>query len=238
MLRGFNTTLSAIVICTANAFPAPAIAASLDAAPTRSYLKDATQLLQTAANNLHASELAAGHIVAEIRDQCPNELADAPTREQVPLETEVLGAIYAAFDRPDHQAQRTYVALLHRLRWSNSVVTRLVREETRNEAATLALAVPDVCADARAWANSQFRILPASTLVFDRKFETILHAQEPQATIHRLLKPLMDNADRCLLRRVNRLQGHLTEALAEVWFPKASEARHAIGLAPPPTRSQ
>ena len=115
---------------------------------------------------------------------------------------------------------------------------QLVREETRNEAATLALAVPDVCADARAWANSEFHTLPASTVVFDAKFETILHAQEPQATIHRLLKPLMDNEDRSLLRRINHLQGHLTEALAEVWFPKASEARRAIGLTPPPIQTQ
>lgn len=203
-----------------------------------SYLQGAAHLLQSAADNLHASELAAGQIVAEIEDQCPNMLADAPVRDQGPLETEMLGAVFAAFDRPDHQAQRTYVGLLHRLRWNSHAVSRLVDQEARNEAATLTLAVPDVCADARAWANSHFHTVPASTKDFDHHFGPLLHAQEPQTTIHHLLRPMMDNAGRHLLRRINRLQARLTETLAEVWLPRAAEARRAIGLLPPSTDMQ
>jgi hypothetical protein len=238
VLYGCLIKLSAIIACTVLAIPGRAAAESLDTESTSSYLHDAARLFQSAADNLNASKLAADHVVAEIQDQCPNVLTDAPIRDQGPLETEVLGAVYAAFDEPDHQAQRKYVDLLRRLRWSNHVVARLIDQEARNEAATLMLAVPDVCADARAWANSRFLIIPTPTKNFDRHFEPLLHAQEPQATIHRLLRPLMDKADRRLLRRIDRLQGRLTESLAEGWLPKAGEARRVIGLAPPPLHMQ
>lgn len=203
-----------------------------DHAATAAYIRAARRLLSSAASHLAASESAASRAAEQIRQHCPGRLAAAPAHHGA-LETELLGAVYAAAVAPDAAAERAYAHSLKRLSWSNARLTRLVATEAAQERARASLTVPAVCADARAWRASGFGAVPATTERFDRSFDAIAHAVEPQAAIRHDLRRYESTSERAELHRLATVEAHINEVLLGQWLTAASQARAWIGLTAP-----
>ncbi len=75
------------------------------------------------------------------------------------------------------------------------------------------LAAPNICEDVKAWAATGYRILPASTVAFDKGFYA--YGIEAEEVSLRLLRPYESATEASLLRQTKRLEEPLAEFEAE-----------------------
>jgi hypothetical protein len=177
------TACSAVVAAVCAAAPPAALAKAGDAAATRAYVRANYALVRVARANLRAGEAGLKGLVRQITGECP------------------LAAAMVAFAHA--------VGGLH---WSNRRLTRIVRTYATQLEGLARLALPNVCADVKAWAASGYRTLPASTVQFDRVYNADdIEAEEVPL---RLLTPFESARDASLVRRTKRLEAPLAEAEA------------------------
>lgn len=191
--------------------PAPAGAASRDLASTHAYLAASYTLLHSAVSTWPAVEASIHKLDLRLHAECPNAGAGSPQNaEEQKLSYEAVGALWATGYHTDAAFVRAYVRTLSGLTWSNPQITRHARRLARGLREMVALRVPPICADVRAWRAAAFGAMPSDVEPYDRHVEAIdIHEIPPN-----LLAPYVQPADRGLRKRVE----HLATRFAELEF--------------------
>jgi hypothetical protein len=196
MLRSLATALAVLAVGTV---PAAASTTPQDAASTHAYLVASYAALHAVVNEWPTVETDIHRLDMGLQAECPDVGAGSPqSAEEQKLSDEVIGALWATSYRADAAIVRRFLHAVDPLKWSNPQVTRDARAYARNLHAMTVLAVPDLCADARAWIASGYTTVPADTEQFDRHVEAIEIKELPR----KLLAPYLASADQALMARV------------------------------------
>jgi hypothetical protein len=197
--------------------PAPAFAASDDAAATRAYIHADYALVHTAKVNLKTSEAALQKLRRRIAAECPRAAKGSPQdKDSEQLSNELVGAMTVAAIRPDKRAVAAFVGTVARLHWSNGALTRKVRTYARRLHTLSLLPAPDVCADVKAWAAGHYKTLPATTVAFDARYYRVEVAVGEVPA--KLLAPSEQTGERATLARAQKIEDQLSEAEANAVY--------------------
>jgi hypothetical protein len=183
-----------------------------DVRATRAYLQAQLALYGAASANTRPGATAAEELAARLGRECPSVAANAPHASAAyhELIAETSFAVGLAYVAPIQQALRGVIGTLSSLRWSNRKLTARVRVQAV-EYALLALPVPDVCGDWRAWATSGYKATPPGTKRFLTEVATVIGSSEEVAgelerNIERRLRPYEGARERMLRREVDHLR--------------------------------
>jgi hypothetical protein len=204
-----------VAICVALlAAPALALAGPGDVTATQKYIQANYALVQTGNAKLKAVEAAFQNLKGRLGGECANVAAQAPQDEDsTQLSNEVIGAVVLTAYDTDLPAGARFVHAVEGLHWSSRKLTSLLQSYAAKLKVLNTLAVPNVCADVRAWAASGYQTLPASTVKFDRQFmpNWVAIGELPSG----LLAPFEGPGQRAVLRRTTQIESKLTEFEAE-----------------------
>jgi hypothetical protein len=221
--------LLAALLC---AGPASAATDPSDAAATHAYLTAQYKLARTLAHEAAAARDAESAAAAQIARECRGVLSGIPQSSANPLLDELTsrakgeGArlskqeqtideeLAAALARPGdslyRQADEAYAAEVRQLSWSNPAIASELQAQTTVRLEDASIPAPPFCADARAWAQSGYRILSAAS----RELEASLEARRrselgEESSVGTLLKPYENASDRALIRKASALERKL-----------------------------
>ncbi len=188
--------------------PASAATSSQDVASTHAYLEANYAVLHSVVSGWPADEAKIRALDQQIRGECPSAGAGSPQNEEAQkLSTEVVGALWATVYDANAKAIQRFAKAVGSLRWSNPAIARGVRHYTQGLREMIALQVPNLCQDVRAWSAGGFKGAPASTERFDRHVE-VIEVKEPS---QRLFAPYEQTSDRSLAARAAHLATHYGE---------------------------
>jgi hypothetical protein len=198
--------------------PAQALAASSDVSTTAAYVRANYALVSSAHAKIHRAEAILQSLLAQVRRECPRAAAGSPQNtDSEALTFELVGEMRLAATRPNAGAVANYARVVARLHWSNGKLTAAVRAYAAQLRKQSTLAVPNVCAEVRAWTASGFQTLPDATGRFNRAMgEYVAMGMLPK----RLIAPYVTHAQRGLLQRTQRLEEDISEveaAAVETW---------------------
>jgi hypothetical protein len=199
-----------------------------DALATRTYLRANYALVRAARANLAAGEAALRGLVRQITGECPRAAARSPqNHDSEQLSDEIVGTMTLLVYHPDAGAMTAFAHAVRGLRWSNHALTRAVRTYAAQLRGLTTLALPNVCADVRAWAAGGYGALPASTVQFDQSYE----ADDIEAEqVHlRLFAAYESRHEASLVRRTRRLEAPLAQAEANA-VEEYTQILDALGL--------
>jgi len=209
--RGTIAAAAAAVLLAAG--PSAARAGQPTGVATAAYLNADYTLVRALNARLGAYEAAPRHVLAGIRADCPLAAAHSPQDPQsTELSNEVIGAMVLTADRLGTGPIDAFVRAVSPLRWPGSPIGRAVSGYVRKLSAMIRLAPPPVCTDVRAWAQTGFTTLPASTVSFNERFvpNWVAVGEQPAALVARETGP-----ERTLTSRINVLEEDLAEAEAK-----------------------
>lgn len=182
--------------------PASASASGLDVASTHAYLVAGYAALHATVTTWPAVEAGIRRLDRRFAGECGKAGEGAPQNEEAQRMTyEVAGALWASGYHTDASIVRRFVHAVKSLRWSDQRITRSARRFVKGLQEMVALRVPDLCGDVRAWKATGFASIPQSTLSYDRHVEAIEVKEIPP----RLLRPFVASADKGLAARDERL---------------------------------
>lgn len=214
----------------AAAAPAAGSARSADAAATEVYVAANYALARTVVADLPSGRAALSSLVHQIAGRCPSAAAGSPEdRDSEQLSDEVIGALSVAVFRLDAPAIDRFTRAVAPLRWSDRRLTRMVRTYAAKLHGMATLGMPDLCGDVQTWAAGGYRMLPATTISFDRRFLAV--RVETQEVSPELLARSERPGETAILHRTDRLEGQLVDAEAQAvhdW----SRILDALGLNP------
>jgi len=198
--------------------PAPALAASADGSATEAYVRANYALVSSAHAKLGVAEAILQALLRRVRRECPRVAAGSPQdTDSEQLTFELVGEMRLAATRPNAGAVTTFARAVARLRWSNARLTNAVRSYSAQLRKQSRFAVPDVCAEVRAWVVSGFQTLPEGTRRFNRALpEYVAMGMLPT----RLIAPYVTSSQRGLLQRTRQLEEDIAEMEAfavETW---------------------
>jgi hypothetical protein len=205
------------------ASPPVAAASNSDAQATHAYLiaqyKLGTALLHDAPAVRGAERTAARRIARECpgvvsgMPQEPSRFPAPPPRvrgenarlsQQQRTIGEELGTVV---DRPGaslyRAAEEAYAAEVRRLAWSNPAITSDVQAGITARLEAISAPAPPFCADARAWAQSGYRVLSEASREFEASRAARMGAERGEGSLGTLLKPYENASDRALVRKTN-----------------------------------
>jgi hypothetical protein len=216
--------------------PSAGSAGSGDVAATDSYLTAVDAYEHAALANAPASAAAFEALAGSIGAECAGVLKGVPPegsqgsstsfarqigeakREDEQLaevENELSGALAATFEQPDRQALLTFAAAVRPLRWSDPVLTQLVDAEASEVEERVAVAIPDVCADMKAWAASGYKTLSPATLALRAKNEEASRnaRARPTQSLTGLMARYEGSAEKALIAEAKKLRQERRKAL-------------------------
>jgi len=200
----------ALAISLAVALPiSPALAES-NIASTRRLVAAQYQLTRLMVINLSSGLSTEDAFVKDVQRECPGAGAEAPpsaSTEAQKLVEEMGGALLVMLLHNDRHAIHRFVRSIAPLYWSASRLTNMFKAEAAKLEQFSGLAAPDLCADVRAWAASQFEVAPARTLQFDQQV-TASESGRGQSDL-KMVQPYEDSKTNALARRVNALRKRL-----------------------------
>jgi hypothetical protein len=216
---GRGTLLLGVAVTVVALMPVQAaMASSGDAAATRSYLKANYALLRVAQRNIKASEAAYRSVQHRATGECPRAGLNSPQDTQsTQMSNEVIGAMVVSAAKPDLAAIRTYLNAVSRLHWSSSSINHSISRYRAMLGTVFKLAVPDLCADVKSWATSEFKTLPSSTVSFVKLF---LPNWVALGLVPASMKPLEDAEGRSIASRSHAIEVQITDVEAravETW---------------------
>jgi hypothetical protein len=196
---------------------------------TEAYVRANYALVSSAHAKLSAAETILQALVRRVRSECPRVAAGSPQdTDSEALTFELVGEMRLAATRPNAGAVGAFARAVARLHWSNAKLTAAVREYSAQLRKQSQLAIPDVCAEVRAWVASGFRALPEGTQRFNRALpEYVAMGMLPT----RLIAPYVKSAQSGLLKRTKQLEESISEFEAfavETWGKIMDE----LGLSP------
>jgi len=207
-----------------------AAGSSSDAQATHAYLiaqyRLGTALLHGAAAARGAESAAA----AQIARECPGVVSGMPqepslkpfpappprvrgenarrSQQKHTIEGELFAAL--AGDSSYRPAEEAYAAEVRKLSWSNPAIASALQAATTARLEAVSAPAPPFCADARAWAQSGYRALPAASRELEASQAARRHAdQGEERFLGTLLKPYENASDRALIRKTNALENKL-----------------------------
>jgi hypothetical protein len=194
---------------------ATALATSGNGAATQALARATNTLVLAATPDVPRGLAAVKRYANGIAAQCPAAGAGSPqNHDSEQLDDELIGSMTVVGYRTAAAPIATFKRAVVGLRWSNRTLTRTVRTFATKLQELSTLAIPDVCADIKAWAASSFQTLPASTASFVQHYLAVTPEAEEVPLMIRLLMPYATPSDFQVLRRVERLETKLGEAEA------------------------
>lgn len=197
----------ALVIALVVALPTSRALAANDIAATRTLVAAQYQLTSLMVINLSSGLASEGVFVKHVQRECPDTGAEAPPSASIEaqkLVEEMGGALLVTLLHNDRHAIHHFARLIAPLHWSASTLTNMLHAEAVKLEQFSGLAAPDLCADMRAWAASQFEVAPARTLEFDQQV-TASESARGQSDL-KMVQPYEDSRTNALARRVNALR--------------------------------
>ena len=146
------------------------------------------------------------------------------------LSNELIGAMVLSAYRTDVSAGTNFIRVAKGLRWSNHRLTNAIQSYVGKLKVLSTLAIPNVCADVRAWVAGDYRTLPASTVRFDQQFmpNWVAVGELPA----QLLAPSERPDQQAVLRRTSQFEAQLTEFEAEDGVETWSRIMNTLVLLP------
>lgn len=209
-----------------------AAAAGSDAEATHAYLVAYYRLLGTLLHGA-ATERTAEHAAGrQIARECPGVVSGLPqepsprpfpappprvrgenarlTQQKQAIEEELVAVVEWPGEAAHRPAEEAYAAEVSQLSWSNPAIASALQTVTTARLEAVSAPAPPFCADARAWAQSDYRALPAAS----REFEASQAArrsseQGEERSLGTLLKPYENAADRALIRKTTAVEYEL-----------------------------
>jgi hypothetical protein len=213
------------------ATPAAAQAKAGDAAPTRTYVQADYALSRSAKAHLPLAEATVRGLIDQIRGECAGVVAKGPQDPEAELlYEEVVAAVTRIVYHSDATAIARFAHTVEGLRWSSPRVTRTVREYATRLSALSALASPNVCADAKAWAQSGYRTLPESTTLDVQRLKA--SEKGPMEVPPGLLARYEQGAESRMATQTRYLEAQLQEAEATSGAAYLGKIVGTIGLHP------
>jgi hypothetical protein len=198
--RGIAT---ALVILAFGVAPAGALATSAqDVSSTHIALVAAYKSLHDVVATWPRMEARLSALNRRFAAECPQVGAGSPQNEsEQRLAYEVAGALWATAYDADAKFANQFIDAVSPLRWSNHTIVRRGLKFIIGLHEMIALHVPDLCGDVRAWTATGFKTVPADTEEFDQHVESI----DVAIPSPRILAPYVQQSDRGLFARVQRL---------------------------------
>jgi hypothetical protein len=193
----------ALVALAFGAAPASALATSKeDISSTHITLVAAYKALHGVVSTWPTMEASLNKLNRKFAAECPHVGAGSPQNESGQrLAYEVAGALWATAYHADAKFAHAFIDVVSPLRWSNHTIVRRGLKFIIGLHEMIALQVPDLCGDVRAWTASGFNAVPAATEQFDQHVESIEVAiPSPQ-----ILASYVQPSDRGLFARVEHL---------------------------------
>jgi hypothetical protein len=214
-----------------------------NAAATRAYLLARHRLMLDGQHDQQTGEAAVQSLVAKVKNECPGVLADAPeSHARDDIRDEIAEDVPLTLERPARNATLAFAMTVQRLRWSNRKLTYYISHSAREEAAKEKVALPNICADAKALAANGFKTTPTTTEKFlassdaANSITTIVSRpgenESLEERIWRLLKPYERPDDEALIPHKptkQELERGLSILGKDIGTP-AVEIAHALGL--------
>jgi hypothetical protein len=202
MLRRLAATSLTIIAAYLGATGSAAAASSHDVGAARTVLTSGYKTLQAVLHSwpkVEASFRALNHRFAR---ECPGVGTGIPqTEAEKRLSYEVAGALWATAYQVDATIVRRFIHQVTGVTSSNPRLNRRVYKFLNGLDEMLALRVPDICSDVRAWTASGYQRIPAGTLQFDRHVEAI----DVEIPSPKLADPYLVASDRSLVPKLERL---------------------------------
>jgi hypothetical protein len=197
------------------------------------YISASLRLMKAITLRMSASEDAAKHVLAYVKERCPNTLKAAPNDKALALfEGEVEGIVAAAMKRPNTAIERSYVAIITSLRWTTAKVGHLIADEARDIHAELTLSEPGICTNAIAWKATNFTVAPAATKRFAVRIDGLSRIRSPSESIRQSIASMVSLSSKRLLRRVALMEARLDRELTMLWLSTVDEVNTALGITP------
>lgn len=211
--------------------PASALAGSGDAVRTQSYVQANYTLVQSASAHRGTAARALKALERRIGGECAMAAAASPQNpDSTQLSNELIGAMVLSAYRTDVSAGTNFINAVNGLRWSNHRLTNAIQSYVGKLKVLSTLAIPNVCADVRAWVAGDYRTLPASTVRFDQQFmpNWVAVGELPA----QLLAPSERPDQQAVLRRTSQFEAQLTEFEAEDGVETWSRIMNTLVLQP------
>jgi hypothetical protein len=210
-----------IAVTVADATAAPTVT-KRDAASTKAFIASAERYDVLEAKRIPAINAIQNAYVAQVSTACPGVLAGAPilgtSLQRVGLlefRAEAGAALEIEALQPVRSVTERIAAIQERLRFSDPVVQFDVSFYASATPAYLALSPPDLCADARALAASDFTKLTPAGNAFWRDLSTLLRpASVPPTALLPRMRPYAPAAVAAALKRLPALQQRFDKPLA------------------------
>jgi hypothetical protein len=202
MLRSL-TTLLVVSVFAVLAAPTGAVAASSqDVSAARKVLTAGYAALSTVIRTWPRLEASLHELDRRFSGECPAVGVGSPQNEpEQRLSYEVAGALWATGYHTDAPILRKFIHEVSGLTSSDPALNRRMHRFLNGLNEMMALSVPEVCADVRAWTASGYRTIPSSTLRFDAHVEAI-NVEIPSP---KLADPYLVPSDRALVPKLEHL---------------------------------
>lgn len=177
-------------------------ASSHDVAAARIVLTSGYETLREVLRTWPKVEASMRNLNSRFARECPGIGAGLPQTEiEKRLSYEVAGALWATAYRADAPIVKRFIHRVTGLTSSDPKINRRVYKFLNGLNEMLALQVPDICADVRAWTASGYERMPTSTLQFDSHVEAI----DVEIPSPKLADPYLVPSDRALVPKLEHL---------------------------------
>jgi len=236
--------------------PAFARVSASDAAATHAYLEARIALQRASAAAEPADLQAIEALGAQVMTECPGVMAGAPphvkgektNQSEIEISQELLAAILGAGGHVEHPTDVRFAQTVHRLRWSNATLTRLLRSLALEQAEQSAIPLPDICADIKLWVASDYTTVSAGTKIFLHRLDIVssitqikIEPHEPVTDFLHLnmliahrLKPYEDHADQLLAKKALPPEPTLTDPALAPLLEASGKVLATLGRTPAP----
>jgi hypothetical protein len=190
-----------------------ATADSADIASTQAYLQANYTLMSYFTAHIPAAKSEIASVLTGVRHECPLAASGSPQNvDSEQLSNEVVGTMVTTVVQHNLPPALSAIRATEPLRWSNGALNRTIHAYLAKAKALTTLAVPDLCADVKAWAASAFKTLPASTASFDPHFLSwwVAPGDQPAALTH-----FESSQDAALAHRTTKLEERWTQFEAD-----------------------
>ena len=202
MLRRLAKTSLAIAAVCIGAPGSATAASSHDIAAARTVLTSGYETLQEVLRSWPKVEASLRNLNHRFARECPGVGVGSPqTEAEKRLSYEVAGAQWATAYHADAAIVRRFIHRVTGVTSSNPHLNRRVYKFLNGLDEMLALQVPDICSDVRAWTASGYQRVPISTLQFDRHVEAI----DVEIPSPKQAEPYLTVSDRGLVPKLERL---------------------------------
>jgi hypothetical protein len=202
MLRRLAATSLLTVVVGFCASGTATAASSHDITAARTVLTAGYETVQAVLHSWPKVEASLRNLNKRFARECPGIGAGTPqTEAEKRLSYEVAGAQWATAYHADATIVRRFIHRVTGVTSSNPRLNRRVYKFLNGLDEMLALQVPDICSDVRAWTASGYQRIPTSTLQFDRHVEAI----DVEIPSPKLADPYLVASDRSLVPKLEHL---------------------------------